>query len=227
MIKKNDFERCGSFGYDSIAAVVPILGEQAFSGQVASCRLRDQGSRDVILKGTPACLTSGLIPKPSYYAYRILSSVKGQILSRGKHYSVIGNQGDNTCGCTIIAFYFNDEIQRLCSWGAGLHETGDAICSFRDTLNLDFHLSLEPGRYMILKYSLSHENSIFHYMAQLGFPDQMYLEQEWVELLRTQPYSHVQAEDVDGELNITFSIRGAGLQAALVRRLTERQKGEK
>ena len=64
-------------------------------------------------------------------------------------------------------------------------------------------------------------------MAQLGFPDQMYLEQEWVELLRTQPYSHVQAEDVDGELNITFSIRGAGLQAALVRRLTERQKGEK
>lgn len=227
VIQKNDFERCGSFGYDSIAAVVPILGEQAFSGQVASCRLRDQGSRDVILKGTPACLTSGLIPKPSYYAYRILSSVKGQILSRGKHYSVIGNQGDNTCGCTIIAFYFNDEIQRLCSWGAGLHETGDAICSFRDTLNLDFHLSLEPGRYMILKYSLSHENSIFHYMAQLGFPDQMYLEQEWVELLRTQPYSHVQAEDVDGELNITFSIRGAGLQAALVRRLTERQKGEK
>lgn len=226
VIRKTDSERRGFFGYDSIAAVVPVLGEQAFSGQLASCRLRDQGSRDVILKGTPACLTSGLIPKPSYYAYRLLSSVKGQLLSRDKYYSVIGNQRDGAFDCILIAFYFNGEIQRLCSWDAGLHETGDAICSFRDTLNLDFHLSLEAGRYMILKYSLSHENSIFHYMAQLGFPDQVCLEQEWTNLLCTQPYSHVQTEDIEGELNITFSIRGAGLQVALVRRMAKKEQGE-
>lgn len=216
MTWKNDSEQLAFFGYDSIAAVVPLFQETAFSGKQLICRLRDQGSAEQVLKGTPACLTSGLIRKPSYYAYRILSAVKGRILSRGRNYCALRlNQGE-TAAYVLIAFHFNDEIQRLCSWKAGMHETDEAIRSFQDTLNLDFHLSLGAGRYMVLEYSLSHENSIFNYMAQLGFPEKISLEPGWAELLCTQPYTHVHMEEIESQMNIRFSIQGAGLQIALV-----------
>lgn len=97
-----------------------------------------------------------------------------------------------------------------------MHETCDAIHSFRDILNLDFHLSLDTGRYMVLKYSLSHENSIFNYMAQLGFPDEVFLEQGWADLLCTQPDTHVHVEAIEGQMNVRFSIQGAGMQTAFV-----------
>lgn len=216
MTWKNDSERFAFFGYDSIAAVVPVFQESASDRDRMICRLRDQGSAERILKGTPACLTSGLIRKPSYYAYRMLSSVKGRILSRGKYYCAIRTNRGALPAYILMAFHFNDEIQRLCSWEAGMHETCDAIHSFRDILNLDFHLSLDTGRYMVLKYSLSHENSIFNYMAQLGFPDEVFLEQGWADLLCTQPDTHVHVEAIEGQMNVRFSIQGAGMQTAFV-----------
>lgn len=182
MTWKNDSQQRAFFGYDSIAAVVSVFQETAFSGEQLLCRLRDQGSAEQVLKGTPACLTSGLICKPSYYAYRILSAVKGRILSRGRNYCVLRITQGGTAAYVLIAF----------------------------------HLSLEAGRYMVLNYSLSHENSIFNYMAQLGFPEKVTLASGWAQLLCTQPYTHVHMEQIESQMNIRFSIQGAGLQAALV-----------
>lgn len=211
-----------SYGYDSIAYAVWILRDWFWSSQnEIFFRLRDPGQAASILKGMPACLTSALIPKPAFYACRMLQNLHGDLLYQDAHCFVLKvntSAHTDTEARILVLINDNQEVLNLCSRNAGLHETRDVIRAFRDELQVDFCLSLPPGEYTIVQTAFSNENSIFSYLAQLEFPEQLSLPQSWQQLLCTEPQTQLRTETVCDALNITASISGAGIHVTMLQR---------
>ncbi len=217
---------CGfSAGYDSIAAPIHLF-QKSFSTEknVLHCLMRDQGEPTRTLKGAPACITSALVPKPSFYAYRFLSNIKGTLIYRGKHYYVIKKETSEKVSYTLIAMNFNDEIRLLSTRSTGTYEADDIINSFQDELSVDFSIPVTPGSYAIAKYALSNDNSIFAHMSTLGFPDSYTFPDTWVRMLNTEPKSQIRVESVNEEesmLHLSTVIKGAGIQVIVVEEVGE------
>lgn len=169
-----------------------------------------------ILKGCPGCLTSALVPKPAFYAYRLLQNIKGTLLYWGKYYYVIKNDLEQEDSYTIIVLNYNEDIQHLSTRSAGLYETNDVINGFMDELNVDFSIPVSSGQYVIAKYALSNANSIFTHMSQLGFPESFPLPDGWIHLLNTEPQTQVSIENIEDKLNISVSIAGAGINVIVI-----------
>lgn len=111
---------------------------------------------------------------------------------------------------------YNDDIQHLCMRNASVYEANDIINSFKHELHVDFSIPVESGQYVIAKYALSNSNSIFEHMSHLGFPESLPLPEAWVHMLSTEPQAQVSVENVDGNLSINSSIRGAGIHIIVV-----------
>lgn len=211
---------CGSSaGYDSIASAIQIFRAYFTAKEnTLHCRLRDQGEPSRILKGCPSCITSSLIPKPSFYAYRLLQNIKGELLCEGKHYYVIKNNVYED-SYTLVVINYNDAIQHLSLRNAGVYEANDIIRSFQDELHVDFRIPVPSGQYVIAEYALSNVNSIFAHMSQLGFPEAFPLSETWFHMLTTEPQAQVSIENAEDELNISSAIRGAGIHIIVVEKV--------
>ncbi len=209
-----------SSGHDSIAAVVQIF-QTFFASKENSlhCRLRDQGNPLKVLKGCSGCLTSCLVPKPAFYAYRLLQNMKGALLYWGKYYYVIKNDSEIEDAYVIVVLNYNDDIQHLATRSAGVYETNDVINAFMDELNVDFSIPVSPGQYVIAKYAMSNANSIFTHMAHLGFPENFPLPDEWIHLLSTEPQTQVSIENIEEKLNINAAIAGAGINIIVINKV--------
>ncbi|SCJ96666.1 Melibiose operon regulatory protein [uncultured Eubacterium sp.] len=225
IVPQSGLKLSSAYGYDSIAAFFHVFKEHFLSNdEYIAFRLRDPGDEGIILKGCPSCLTSNILHKPSYYAYRFLGGLKGDLLYWSKYYCVVRSAHNGQPVYLLMVCNTSDDIDRLCSRNASVYETNDVIHDFKDEMNLDFNLKLTPGQYQVIKYSLSSKNTIFEYMAQLDFPERNNLPDNWLKLLCTQPYANVHLDDVDSEMNLNFEIRGAGIQLAIIqkrRRLNE------
>ena len=221
--KVSESQRCSSTssGYDSIAAAIQVL-QTYFASKENSlhCRLRDQGEPLKILKGCPGCLTSCLTPKPSFYAYRLLQNIKGDLLYWGKYYYVIKNDSEVEDSYTIAVSNFNDDIQLLTMRSAGIYETNDVINGFMDELNVDFSIPVSPGQYVVAKYALSNANSIFTHMSHLGFPERFPLPDQWINLLNTEPQTQVSIEHIENKLDLSASIVGAGINIIVINKIS-------
>lgn len=209
-----------SAGNDSIAAAVHLFGTYFQSKENRlHCRLRDQGSPSRMLKGEPACITSCMVPKPAFYAYRLLKNFKGKLLCCEKQFAVLKNDFPQHNSYTIVVVNGNEDIFSLSSRSAGVHEANDIINSFKDELNIDFTIPVEPGQYIVAKYVLSKANSIFTHMAHLGFPNDCPIPQGWMHMLNTQPSTQVNVREVAEELSISSMIKGAGVHVILVKKI--------
>ena len=212
---------CGSSaGYDSIAAAIHIFRTYFISKEnILHCRLRDQGEPSKILKGAPSCITSCLVPKPSFYAYRLLKNIKGELLYWGNYYYVIRNNLPGKDSYTLVVMNYNDDIRHLYTRNPSVYEANDIIRSFKHELHVDFSIPVESGQYVIAKYALSNSNSIFAHMSHLGFPEEFPLREAWVHMLNTEPQAQVSVENVDDKLNISSAIKGAGIHVFVVERV--------
>lgn len=209
-----------SAGYDSIAAAIHVFRACFIAKEhILRCRLRDQGEPSRILKGAPSCLTSCLVPKPSFYAYRLLKNIKGKLLYWGKYYYVIKNDLSEKDSYTLAVINYNDDIQNLYTRNAGVYEANDIISSFKDELNIDFSIPVESGQYVIAKYALTNSNSIFAHMSHLGFPEAFPLSEAWVHMLNTEPQAQVSVENVSDKLNISSAVKGAGIHIIVVEKV--------
>lgn len=217
---ENSFCPCCSAGYDSIAAAIHLFRTYFISKEnTLHIRLRDQGEPSKILKGAPSCITSCLVPKPSFYGYQLLKNIKGKLLCWGKYYYVIKNDLSEKDSYTFIVLNYNDDIQHLYMRNASVYEANDIISSFKDELNVDFTIPAESGQYVVAKYVLSHSNSIFAHMSHLGFPEDPPLPEAWVHMLNTEPQSQVSIENADGKLQVCSGIKGAGIHIIVVEKI--------
>ena len=217
MVCDNGFCCGSSAGHDSIAAAIHIFRTYFISNEnILHCRLRDQGQPSEMLKGAPSCITSGLVPKPSFYAYRLLKNIEGKLLLREKYYSVIKNALSEKDSYTLVIMNYNDDIQNLSMRDAGVYEANDIISSFKDELHIDFSIPVKSGQYVVAKYALSNSNSIFAHMSHLGFPEAFPLPEAWLHMLNTEPLAQVNIENVDDKLHISSAIKGAGIHIIVV-----------
>ena len=218
VIYENNLKAASSYGYDSIAYAVSILRSCCLTDQDKFyCRLRDQGSGSVVLKGLPSCITSGLIPKPAFYAYKLLKILCGDLLFWDQHCYIIKSDTQPETWILILINY-NQDILNLCSRNAGIHETKDVISAFRDELQVDFRLALPPGKYTVIQTAFSNANSIFSHMAQLGFPDHFPLSNLLSQYFSTEPQTQMRTEDVSGTMDISSSISGVGVHVTIIQK---------
>ena len=217
---ENGLRYSPSSGCDTIAAAIDTF-QKYFDPKENSlqCRLRDQGNNPAILKGLPGVLTSGLIPKPSFYAFRLLQNIKGKLLYWGKYYYVVKNESSDSY--VIIVLNYNDEIRHLTERSAGIYETNDIINTFRNELNLDFSIPVGSGQYIIAKYALTNDNSIFSHLSHLGFPNSFSLSDAWLHQLSTEPQTQVDIECIKDKLNISVSLTGAAINVIAVSPVNE------
>lgn len=74
---------------------------------------------------------------------------------------------------------------------------------------------------MIIQMAFSNANSVFSYMAQLGFPDRFPLARSGTRLFSTEPQSQMRTEDVTETMDIRSSISGAGIHITRIQRSDE------
>ncbi len=209
-----------SAGYDSIAAALYIFQTYFLAkDNILLCRLRDQGVPSRLLKGASSCITSSLVPKPSFYAYRFLMNIKGKLLYWGKYYYVIKNDLHQTESYVIVVMNTHEDIQHLYMRNAGIYETNDIINGFKDELHIDFSIPVNSGQYVIAKYALSESNSVFSHMAQLGFPEAFPLPDAWTHMLNTEPQTQATMEHVEDNLHISAAIKGAGIHIYIIEKV--------
>lgn len=213
---ENNLPLASSYAYDSIAHAVSILHNYLISKQTElNFRLRDQGDTSVILKGKSSCLTSSLVPKPSYYAYQLIQKLQGDLLYWDPHcYIMKTKENENTW--VLILLNYNDDVLNLCSRHASIYETRDIVRAFRDELQVDFHLSLPAGTYTIIQSALSDTNSIFDQMRALDFQEPLSLSKNWQQFFSTEPQTHFRKENVDGTLEISSDIFGVGVHITVI-----------
>lgn len=118
---------------------------------------------------------------------------------------------------TLVVMNYNEDILRLCSREAGAHETCDVIASFKDELSVDFSMPAKPGQYVVAKYAVTADNSVFSNMADLGFPSRFPLADSYARMLNNAPQSQVSIETVTAEtLHVSSVIKGAGINVIVV-----------
>lgn len=208
------------YGYDSIAYALFLLKEHLTDDGEAPfpVQLRDQGNTATILKGLPSLLTSNEIPKPSYYAYFILSLARGDLLSYGDHYAVIRlHQSLSTY--LILTYNYDDSILRLSQKKATPYEVLSTISSYHDELEISVNLSLPEGKYFISKYSFDYYNNIFNFMGKLNFPSAMPITNRTMFSYCTTPQTDVYSTDLTETPKLNSFFNGVGMQATLVQKL--------
>lgn len=212
-----------SAAYDSIAAAIHIFRTFFTSlNDTFLVRLRDPGAPEEILKGFPACMTSCAFPKPAFYAYRLLGSIKGDLIVQEKYYAIVRMMEDNEPVYLIAVLNYNEDMEHLPAKNADIYETNERINAFMDELNIDISLPAVPGHYTIARYAFSNQNSIFMHMANLHFPEHFPLSGNWLHLLHSEPQTQLSTEQVadsDNALHISASIHGAGINVIVVKRL--------
>lgn len=211
------FDSIQSFGYDSIA--YPLFLVTRYSSMEdpwIKVRLRDPGSSGTLLKGCSAVLSSNGIKKPSYYACRLLSQIRGEIILRGKYHMVIRMMKAGRLHFAVIAYNYNDEIYALSSRLSNAFNTKAVLDNFKDEVELSVNLDLEQGMYAVTKYTLDSDTGVFGKLAGIGLPEHHTSFEIMPEIVFTEPHMDMYVEDVRAGFSMNFTLKGPGLQMAFI-----------
>ncbi len=223
MIKAYHGESTGkSYGLDSIANLLYIYQRNVLSSLPISVKLMDSGDEDVQLKGDNGLMTSSGIYKPAYYALLILQKLQGDLISFEKNYAAV-RIGKENPAFVIAVVNYDGSILRLCTGKTNMHETVDRINAFKDELEVNVNLGNIQGRYSINKYSFTNPDTVFDFMARLGFPKVYSSDIDFDLNYYSIPKTDIYTDDVDGTLHMNFQVEGAGLQMAIIQPLPQQE----
>lgn len=199
-----------SYGYDSIAYPIMLFNNIIATGtSEIAVRLRDDDDEE-LLKGSNAVLTSNGIKKSSYFAYQALSLIQGDVIDWGPQYCVIRTEGNSF---VIIVNNCNDNIKEQFVHGDSPEEVSRAIYTYDERLEIDFDLNVLPGKYNIIRYSLSKKRNLFKNMLQ---KNRSKVFDVIPEVVYETPYMSVSTEEVKTALKLHFSIQGTGIHLMIV-----------
>lgn len=185
----------------------------------AEIYLRDTDSpTGEILQGQPSLLTAGGIKKPSFFILSALSRIKGDVIARGSQCCVIRTIREGRPAFAVYAYNCNNALMDLCLRETDKMDVKRIIDDFRDELNLGVSLNLKPGTYSVIKYSLTQENNVFAHMASLNFRCDAISPHTRAGMFADHPLLETYIEEVRTALNVNFTIKGPGLQLAMIRR---------
>ena len=207
-----------SAGNDSIAAPIHLIQKWIRAKEEwIHIPFRDHGDPNGTLSGLPSVLTAAGIKKPSYYAYQMLSLIKGSLLYWGKKYCIIRSDTASTPTYFIIVSNSNDEISDIFSKETTVHQVKNILNEFKDEVDFNATLNLPPGMYTVMKYAISRSRNIFSYMAAFDFAVDAAAMKRASGFIPTEPELQMYLEDVRTAFNINFTIKGADLQLAIIK----------
>ena len=213
--------RCGRgrrFAWDSVIAAVYLIGQIAEGREIATeiC-LRDTDPLDgSLLQGLMAPITARGFRKPSFFAYEVISRMRGEVIARGKQYCVIRNGSNERPSFAVFAYNCSETVRSTCLRNGDLLEIRHTINGFRDEMNLALSLQLQPGNYAVVKYSLNRENNLFANLSALDFRPDAVAPTVGAALLSGSPSVETYMDDVRTVMNINFSLKGLGIQLAII-----------
>ncbi len=222
--KVNQFHPLVTAGNDTIALPIHLIHEKIRSKEEwVYLPLRDNTAENSVLSGLPAVLTSDGLKKPSYFAYQMLSRIKGELLAWGKQFCVIKDEdsSDNTPVYYILASNFNDEIYHMSTEETTPHQAKHMLNDFKDEIDFNANLNLPLGMYTVMKYALTRNHNIFSYLASFDFNDDTNFIKSIATLIPSAPELEIFQEDVRTSFHINFTIKGPGIQLAVIK-----QKGD-
>ena len=209
----------GIYAYDSIIYPIWILDQLSKNKDLpAEIYLRDTDSASgEILQGQPSPLTAGGIRKPSFFALAAMSRIKGDVIAQGSQCCVIRTIREGRTAFAVYAYNCSDALKDLCRREMDRMDVKHMIDDFRDELNLGVNINLKPGTYSVIKYSLTQDNSIFAHMASLNFRSDAISPYMRSGMIAEYPQLETYIEEVRTALNVNFSMKGAGIQLAVIR----------
>jgi AraC-like DNA-binding protein len=207
--------QAAAYGLDSVANLVRVFHENLLSTTPIKTKLMDSGPKESLLKGDSGLLTSSGAYKPVYYACLALAQMKGRLVSLGKWHAILQTKTKEPC-FIIAVFNYSDSTDQICSRRATPYEVEDVLNNFNDELDTHVNIPGLRGEFVIKKYSFASKNSLFGYMAKLGFP-QKYNSKFDLDLnFYTTPDTDMTTETVTERLSLNFLIEGVGLQLATI-----------
>lgn len=199
---------------DSIAAAICLLSRCMDGGEDAlELPLRDSGEAASLLQGKPGLMTAGGIRKPSFYVCQALSRLKGELICRSSGFWVLRLRPD---AFFMLACHGREAMEKLLAAGAEARQVRSNLNGFKDEVSISAQIDLRPGDYTVIKYRMEREDNIFSHMAAMGFPAQPCLPDAVCRSLSGAPSVEVYTEDVRAASQVTFSLKGPGLQAAFL-----------
>lgn len=203
---------------DTVAYPIHLLKKHVKSrqSQVEVC-LRDSDQDGRILQGQEALFTAGGIRKPSFYAYQILSSVRGDVLAWAPQYCVVRVADGARGTMAILSWNDSDALEDICLRGSDPRQVKTVLDDFQNEIRVNVNLNLPRGMYAVTRYSLDRGSNIFAYLATLDFQERALLPKNRPEDFSASPSVETYIEDARAVFNLTFSFKGAGLQAAAVK----------
>ena len=208
-------------GNDTIALPIYLAHEKLRAKEEwIAFPLRDESSQDSVLSGLPAVLTSDGLKKPSFFAYQMLSRIRGDLLCWGKQYCIIRDQSaaEDMPVFYILASNFSDEICRMCVEETTPHQAKDILNDFKDEIDFNASLNLPLGMYTVMKYALTRNHNIFSYLASFDFNDDTNFIKSISSMIPSSPELEIYQEDVRTSFHINFTIKGPGMQLAVIKR---------
>jgi hypothetical protein len=205
---------------DSMAAASCILKQGLNPGcrEITLNSLIDEAEDSALLNGKDGIYTAELIPKPSYFAYKMLRHMNGDLIHWGKYHAVVrrpGVAGAKSSWC-IVCFNHSEEIESLCRRPSSAEETRERIEKFNDSLDIGIHLSGIFGPHQIMIYRLSPENSIFDYMMKNGIERKVREEESSILKWSVSPKVDISAETLTGSMFLSVSIKGLEAQCIMI-----------
>ena len=209
----------GIFACDSILYPIWLMDQMMKNQRISEeIYLRDTDSPSgEILQGQPSPLTAGGIKKPSFFVYTALSRIKGDLIAQNSQCGVIRSLREGRPAFVIYAYNCSDALKDICRQEMDKLDVKRMIDDFRDELDLGVSINLRPGTYSVIKYSLTQENNIFAHMASLNFRNDAISSHTRSGLIADYPMLETYIEDVRTALNVNFSLKGPGLQVAIIR----------
>lgn len=208
----NPLDNLSSYGFDSFAGLLCVLRHYNLTLETPmEVPLRDFAPVKGILSGKPSLLTTCGIQKPAYYAYHVLTLLSGNLLLLGRNFFVV-QPSEKSNEYIIVAFNYNDDIQKSCTGKASPYETFDSIQEYNGNMNININLEDLCGEYLITRFSMDSTIDIMHYLARMGFPETLDpLQAEFAKHYVT-PRVEVSKETIKMGLNLNVSLNGASMQ---------------
>jgi hypothetical protein len=170
------------------------------------------------IKGKPGIMTAGLIRKPSYFAYKMLSDLQGDIISMGSnHIMTVMHKTKESCdGIRILAFNDDERVDAMVEGQYPLAEVMEAVYKFRNAMEIALKLSGLSGSYKIKRYKYSKDNSILAYNAKLGFPGNLSATEEQMCRWASSPEVDFSIVNVTDVLNLQSYLSGFSAEMIMI-----------
>ena len=196
-----------------LAYTVLHTGRPAFS-----IRLRDPDGN--LLQGRDALLTCTGTAKPVYYACLALARIRGDVIYLSSQCAVVRQQAQPHAGLCVIFYNVSETGLAACRQGLSPHQVCTLLHNFQDEIDIHLSLRLPAGMYAVQKFTLTASENLFAYLSKLDFRAPASLAAaDKAGLLSGVPRLEAYPDDVRTVLELSCTIRGAGMQAVFIQPL--------